>query len=179
MTTSTTKSPSSEDWWETCTPEETLAIWRSGVARWHANRWPSLRGSGDTTDAHQGRCVRLLLCLHPNPSVPLLAATACHDVQECVTGDVPGPAKQGQFGKELAFFEAKVAVEMGLPAVFGREGRWLKLVDMLDAHLWASLIEPRIRDDPEWIAFGQQIINAAEDLGCDEVVAAMLERPPG
>ena len=29
--------------------------WGHGVMRWHANKWPALRNSGDCTDAHSNR----------------------------------------------------------------------------------------------------------------------------
>lgn len=177
MTTPTTKTPSDDEWPAIYSPEETLAIWRSGVARWHANPWPALRGSGDTTDAHQGRCVRLLVCLHPNPSAALLAAAACHDVQECVTGDVPGAAKErpSAFGDAVWFREMEAAVEMGLPLAGGKEEWWITLVDKLDAWLWAQLVEPRaVRNDPSWRDHAAEILELAKDLGCEDTVGAMI-----
>ena len=158
------------------TVDDTIAIWRSSVNRWHANPWPALRNSGDTTDAHQGRCVRLLVCLHPSPSAELIAAAACHDVQECVTGDVPGPAKTGRFGSALASLEAEISAAFGLPVAIGDDAEWIELVDMLDAILWMRAHDGRAeRYGEDWISMEVQVRHLADRLGCGIMVGQLLD----
>jgi hypothetical protein len=61
-------------------------LWHAAsVRRWHQN--PALAHTHQTIADHQGRCVLLLLALHPAPSLALLRAVATHDIGERVAGD--------------------------------------------------------------------------------------------
>ena len=112
-----------------------------GVQRYHAN--PGMARLGQTNADHQGRCVHLLLALHPDPSVALIRAVALHDLGERWAGDLPAPFKKAQ--PEIAAAHAEAEQEfadrvMGwrvLDDLSREDLRWLKLVDGLEA--WAFM----------------------------------------
>jgi 5'-deoxynucleotidase len=112
-----------------------------GVQRYHAN--PVLARLGQTTADHQGRCVQLLLALHPDPSVALIRALAHHDLGERWAGDLPAPFKQAQPEIAAAHADAEqefAARAMGWDAFNGlsrEDMRWLGLIDKLEA--WAFM----------------------------------------
>jgi 5'-deoxynucleotidase len=112
-----------------------------GVQRYHAN--PGMARLGQTNADHQGRCVQLLLALHPDPSVALIRAVALHDLGERWAGDLPAPFKQAQ--PEIAAAHAEAEQEFA-EAAWGKEMpddldsadlRWLALIDKLEA--WAFM----------------------------------------
>jgi len=112
-----------------------------GVQRYHTN--PAIARLGQTTADHQGRCVQLLLALHPDPSVALIWALAHHDLGERWAGDLPAPFKQAQPEIAAAHADAEqefAARAMGWDALddLSREDvRWLALIDKLEA--WAFM----------------------------------------
>ena len=68
------------------------ALYNAGaVRRWHTN--PHMAHVVDTIDGHSGRVAKLILLLHPAPSMALIRAALTHDDGEHATGDVPYPAK--------------------------------------------------------------------------------------
>jgi hypothetical protein len=112
-----------------------------GVQRYHAN--PGMARLGQTNADHQGRCVQLLLALHPAPSVALIRAVAHHDVGERWAGDLPAPFKKAQ--PEIAAAHAEAEMEFAARAMGWRvlddlsreDVRWLALIDKLEA--WAFM----------------------------------------
>jgi 5'-deoxynucleotidase len=112
-----------------------------GVQRYHTN--PRMARLGQTNADHQGRCVHLLLALHPDPSVALIRAVALHDLGERWAGDLPAPFKKAQ--PEIAAAHAEAELEFAFRAMGWRvlddlsrdDLRWLKLVDGLEA--WAFM----------------------------------------
>jgi hypothetical protein len=127
-------------------------IWNSDCLRWHASRCHALRHSGDTTDAHAARCCRLLLALKPDASANLIAATLHHDVAERVTGDTPWNAKQdATLRYVLVRLEAAENQRLGLTTPRHAEDvDWIKLVDRLDAYLWAQMVAPAELAKQDW-----------------------------
>ena len=113
-----------------------------GVQRYHAN--PGMARLGQTNADHQGRCVQLLLALHPAPSVALIWAVAHHDVGERWAGDLPAPFKKAQ--PEIAAAHAEAEMECAAQAMGWRvlddlsqeDRRWLALIDGLEA--WAFML---------------------------------------
>lgn len=109
-----------------------------GVQRYHAN--PGMARLGQTNADHQGRCVQLLLALHPAPSVALIWAVAHHDVGERWAGDLPAPFKRAQ--PEIAAAHAEAEMEFAAQAMGWRvlddlspeDRRWLALIDGLEAY---------------------------------------------
>ena len=68
------------------------ALYNAGaVRRWHTN--PHMAHVVDTIDGHSGRVAKMILLLHPAPSMALIRAALTHDDGEYAVGDIPGPAK--------------------------------------------------------------------------------------
>jgi hypothetical protein len=151
-------------------------IWNSDVARWHASRCHALRHSGDTTDAHAARCCRLLLALKPDASANLIAATLHHDVAERVTGDVPFGAKQDATLRDtLVRLEVNENMRLQLrEAVTLDEWHWIKLVDRLDAYLWAQMVAPAELAKQDWRNAWADILGRAEWLNVRQQVADLI-----
>ena len=155
--------------------------WGHGVMRWHANKWPALRNSGDDTDAHSNRMAKQALWLWPDASRDLLAAIVLHDSAEGGpggTGDVPGPSKVGTFGGALAIRTAKIERERGtdrwLWHLTADDCRRLRFVDVLDAFRWAKLCEPRALAGDGWPEAREWLLAEAERLGVRDKVEAVL-----
>jgi 5'-deoxynucleotidase YfbR-like HD superfamily hydrolase len=151
-------------------------IWNSDVARWHASRCHALRHSGDTTDAHAARCCRLLLAFKPDASANLIAATLHHDVAERVTGDVPFGAKQDATLRDtLVRLEVSENMRLQLrEAVTLDEWDWIKLVDRLDAYLWAQMVAPAELTKQDWRNAWADILSRAGRLDVRQQVADLI-----
>ena len=151
-------------------------IWNSDVARWHASRCHALRHSGDTTDAHAARCCRLLLALKPDASANLIAATLHHDVAERVTGDTPWNAKQDATLRDtLVRLEVNENMRLQLrEAVTLDEWDWIKLVDRLDAYLWAQMVAPAELAKQDWRNAWADILARAGRLDVRQQVANLI-----
>lgn len=153
--------------------------WGHGVMRWHANKWPALRNSGDCTDAHSNRMAKMALHLWGDDvSRDLMAAIALHDDAESATGDVPGPGKVGTFGGALAIRTAKIERERGtcrwLWHLTADDCRRLRFVDVLDAYRWAKLCEPRALSGDGWPEAREWLLAEAERLGVSAQVEGVL-----
>lgn len=152
-------------------------IWAAVVNRWHAHPSHLLRNSGDRTDAHHGRCVQLLLLLHPNPGVELIRRVAFHDTAESGLGDVSGGAKRRNpaLRSLLRQIEGEAALRLGLPEHLDHDP-WLALVDMLDAWLWATTHAPDQTRGPDWRAMLDEIMQLATTLGVRNEVMGVIWR---
>lgn len=154
--------------------------WGHGVMRWHANKWPALRNSGDCTDTHSNRMAKLALWLWgADVSRDLLAAIALHDDAESATGDVPGPGKVGTFGAALTVRTAEIERERGtcrwLWHLDADDQRRLCFLDRLDAIRWAQLCEPRALSGDGWPEARVWLLREAERLGVSDKVEAVLK----
>jgi len=156
-------------------------IHQSDVNRWAANKNPKLRGSGDTTDKHSLRMIKLLIALAPDLLISdrLLHAIALHDVGESQIGDVSGKAKQErpQLAAWLDHAEAENRAAMGLtmPKLNETECRILHFLDRLDALMWCKIYDPEQLRDPDWQECIEWLAQQADALGVDitEVLEAM------
>lgn len=159
-------------------PANTLTIWASGATRWHANRNPRLRHSGDCTDAHSARCARLLLCLKPDASAELIAAVLHHDVAETYTGDIPQSAKRenATLRDILRWMESDYEIRLGLNTPRNEdENAWVKLVDSLDAYLWVLRHDKDEARKPEWQDALVSLRSAAWALCVGQLVEAIIQ----
>ena len=156
-------------------------IHQSDVNRWHANKSPKLRNSGDTTDKHSLRMIKLLIALAPDLLISdrLFRAIALHDVGESQLGDVSGKAKQEhpQLAAALDQAEAenRAAMRLKMPKLSETEWRILHFLDRLDAVMWVTIHDPGQLADQDWQECIEWLAQQADLLGVDitEVLEAM------
>ena len=144
------------------------AIFRAGfVRRWHSNA--DLCHTVDRIDGHSARVARLILALHPSPSVALIRAALTHDDGESVTGDMGAVCKYGnpQLLSLLARVEYIARTDLwGLdPNLVLADIQWLKFADRLDAYMWAAHHAPHIMDRDGWQNSLTWINETADVLG--------------
>ena len=132
-----------------------LKAFRAGfVRRWHTN--PDLAHTNDRIDGHSARVARIVLMLHPNPSVALIRECLIHDDGESVVGDVKAPTKDAnpKWAADLASMEMDARSRL-----WGRsekanctdlDYRWLKFADRLDAYMWAKHHAPHVLSGDGW-----------------------------
>ena len=145
-------------------------IFRAGfVRRWHSN--PDLSHTVDRIDGHSARVARIILALHPSPSVALIRAALTHDDGESVTGDMSAVMKRNNpfIAAHLARVEYIARTDLwGLDPDLGNVGYiWLKFADRLDAYMWAAHHAPHIMDRDDWPELLAWINETAELLGVD------------
>jgi hypothetical protein len=158
---------------------ELVRLYLSGnVRRWHHN--PALAHTGQTDADHQGRCVQLLLALHPAASPMLVRAAAFHDVGELVAGDLSLDFKRAnpEIATAHAEFEhaARERITGHKPSLTATEQRWLKLVDRLEAHCWALVCAPNeyARSGSGWAEAEARLEVEANQLGVGYAVRGLL-----
>ena len=144
------------------------SIFRAGfVRRWHSN--PDLCHTVDRIDGHSARVARIILALHPSPSVALIRAALTHDDGESVTGDMSAVCKHEnpQLLSRLARVEYIARTDLwGVDPDLGNvDGRWLKFADRLDAYMWAAHHAPHIMDRDDWPELLAWINQTADVLG--------------
>lgn len=152
-------------------------VWRTGrVRRWHAH--PDLSDLADFDDAHQGRCVLLLLTLWPGASRELIAATATHDTGESVVGDIPYPHKDRPYAAEIARMEDEARALLGFGWELGPlDQHRLRLVDRLDAYMFVRHWRPECLASKEWVSEADTIYFLARQLDVLEAVVPIIRRP--
>jgi len=151
-------------------------VFRAGfVRRWHTN--PDLAHTCDRIDGHSARVARIILALHPDPSLVLVTAALIHDDGESVTGDVPMTAKRGRLKTELNAAEG--AALRGLwgdgPMLCGDDHAWLQFADRLDAYMWAAHHAPHVLDRDGWPEARVWLEDAADRLGVGPAVLEVLK----
>jgi len=151
-------------------------IFRAGfVRRWHTN--PDLAHTCDRIDGHSARVARIIIALHPDPSLALVKAALIHDDGESVTGDVPMTAKRGRLKTELDATEGAAARDLwgdALPMLSGDDHAWLRFADRLDAYMWAEHHAHHVLDRDGWPEARVWLENAADRLGVGHAVREVL-----
>ena len=141
------------------------AIWTAGrVMRWHTH--PHLAGSGDRLDGHHARVARIILALHPSPSVDLLRAALTHDDGESVTGDRPYTAArlpEADAAEKSA--RQKIWDTADEDVLSNHERDWLRMADLLDAYMWAHLHAPQLLLQQEWVDHRDKVMHLANSIG--------------
>lgn len=145
-------------------------IFRAGrTYRWHANA--DLCDSVDPVDGHAARVARIILALHPAPSIDLITAALTHDDGEQGVGDMTGPAKRDNLvlAEALARAErrARRALWHGDPAALetSLDQLWLDFADGLDAYMWAAWHRPAVLERGDWRAMRRWLEETALSLG--------------
>lgn len=157
--------------------------WGHGVMRWHANKWPALRNSGDCTDAHSNRMAKMALHLWgDDASKELLAAIAIHDDSEGGpggSGDVPGPIGGSTLGHAVKVHQILQEEGRGttrfLRSLSNTDAVRLRFLDRLDAYRWTALVEPRALADDGWPEAREWLLREAERLGVSDKVEGVLK----
>ena len=147
--------------------------WLSGlVRRWHCN--PDFAHTAQTNAQHQWGCAVLALHLWPDNHALMIAALT-HDVGEVWIGDVSGPAKLANptLKDALDSAEAKNFESLGLAVP--PKTQELKLVDMLEAYLWADRHAPHVMDRDGWPEMIEDIAVLAFRLCVYEKVRGLLK----
>lgn len=140
------------------------------VRRWHMN--PAMAWTGQSDADHQGRCVLLLVALHPCPSANLIRAVATHDGGELDAGDLSYDFKRqnADLADAHAAFEdrARQAIFGPDPDLSIDERRWVKLIDRLEGAAWVLHTNPAEYDRPRsgWLKAEPAMLMLADDLGC-------------
>lgn len=149
------------------------AIWAAGrVLRWHTH--PHLAGSGDRLDGHHARVARIILALHPVPSLELITAALTHDDGEAVTGDRPWFYKcRGCGDRERDARERMWGAPD--PKMLAIDAMWLKMADCLDAYLWAQHHAPHLTRNIEWVQHREAALSMAHDLDVWDKVQEALD----
>mgnify|MGYP000947766959 CR=1 FL=1 len=148
------------------------------VQRWHMN--PAMARTGQSDADHQGRCVHLLLVLHPCPSAALIRAVATHDGGELDAGDLSYDFKRQNPGIAAghAAFEdvARQAIFGPDPELTLDEARWVKLIDRLERACWCLTACPQeyARPASGWLKAESFLLLTADDLGCGIAVRGLL-----
>lgn len=148
-------------------------VWISGfVRRWHSN--PDLAHTAQTNAQHQWGCAVLALHLWPDDHNLMIAALT-HDVGEVWIGDVSGPAKRARPALKEALDSAEAEnfewLELPTPA----KTQELKLIDMLEAYLWAERHAPHVMGRDGWPEMVEDIVALALDLRVYEKVKGLLK----
>lgn len=140
---------------------------RAGFTRrWHSN--PDLCGTVDPIDGHQGRVARIILMLHPNPTVSLLKAALTHDDGEGVVGDTSGMTKADhpqEYGiLQVLECKAREAIWGPQPDMLNANRLWLRFADKLDAYMWAAHHKPHVMAGDGWPEAGAWLLDTCHIL---------------
>ena len=148
-------------------------VWLSGfVRRWHCN--PDLAHTAQTNAQHQWGCAVLALHLWPDDHALMIAALT-HDVGEVWIGDVSGPAKRANPALKETLDSAEAENFERLKLHVPKKTQALKLVDMLEAYLWAERHAPHLMDRDGWPEMVEGIADLAMHLCVYEKVEELLK----
>ena len=148
-------------------------VWLSGfVRRWHCN--PDLAHTAQTNAQHQWGCAVLALHLWPDDQALMIAALT-HDVGEVNVGDVPGPIKRERSALKKALDDAESENCNRLDLATPEKTQELKLVDMLEAYLWAERHAPHVMGRDGWPEMIEEIVSLARHLRVYEKVKGLLK----
>lgn len=152
------------------------------VRRWHCN--PELSHTSDRVDGHSGRVARIILMLHPNPSVRLIKAALIHDDGEIIIGDVKAPSKDANPDIAMWLYEveanARESIWGGDDALTDSDHDWLSFADRLDAYMWAKFHAPHVMGGDGWPEARIKLLSQAYVLNIvDDVFTSLSEVKSG
>lgn len=157
-----------------------LRAFRAGfVQRWHTN--PELSRTNDRVDGHSARVARIILMLHPNPTLRLIQAALVHDDGEIEVGDIKAPCKDRYrvISDALEEIEYQHAKSIWGDRIFRSDlsqldTLWLKFADRLDAYMWAAHHAPRVLHGDGWPEARDWLLGQAYILQVSGVVADLI-----
>lgn len=130
-----------------------------GVRRYHQVH----THAADTVGKHSAGVAMFLILMNDTlPMAELLAAALCHDLPECVVGDIPSPAKRAmsmQAQADLAELENRLLRDNWIDyamCLTAAEHEQLKLADCFDGLMFC--IEERRRGNKEIIGIGDKYL---------------------
>ena len=148
-------------------------IWRSGfVRRWHSN--PDMAHTSQTNAQHQWGCAVLAHRLFPG-DYELLVSALLHDVGEVGVGDVSGPAKWKFPDLKAASEDAEADMFASLGLDVPVKTQRLRLVDMIEAYLWARHHMPSIMGRYGWPEMLDGIYGLSGRLGVSYEVHDLMD----
>lgn len=138
------------------------------VQRYHTH--PRFARFGQNDGHHSYGVAALMIVLHPHPSAELLRVCITHDQGERFAGDLAAPCKRDNpdLAKEHAALERLMLMkyfDRANPDLRDIDYNWLKMVDMLECYMFASLTIPEALDTHAWSQLGEAIEARAE--ACD------------
>ncbi len=143
------------------------------VRRWQQS--PAMAGFGQTNADHIGRCMQILLWLHPQAGPALVRAVAFHNV-----GELRADCKRDGCAVPATLADRQTAVREAIcgpdPWLTDREARWLKLIDGIEAAAYVLLTNPREANRPaaRWHEARARLLAEALDLGCAPAVCGLF-----
>ena len=155
------------------------AVYRAGfVVRYHNN--PELVWFMQNDGAHTWGVVSLLLMLHPNPTLALIAAAQFHDVGEYDACDMSGPFKRRhpEFAAEHARIEGeyrKLRTDGRFEAQTSEDAEWIDFADKLEALLFTMTVKPEVAEGDGWPEQMRRLIGWAAKLGVEAEVLRLLD----
>ena len=150
---------------------KTPTLWRAGfVNRWHTNDSHALRNSQDINHAHQGRVALLMWELFPDCTRDDLLSCLVHDLPEKATGDMSGEAKRSNPAWAEMLHDAEMQWLIDADAFVPGNPARRRLCDVLDAYLFARMIDPSLMSRHDWIDQHGRILKMADALGVADKV---------
>lgn len=150
------------------------AIFRAGfVRRWHTN--PDLAHTVDRIDGHSARVARIILALHPDPSLHLIRAALVHDDGESVVGDVPATFKNASAMRDAEYLASVDLWGHWMQPLGDTDRAWLKFADRLDAYMWARHHAPHVMTGDGWPEALEWLWCEAVRLECADKVRNVLD----
>ena len=148
--------------------ENTINCYEAGsVTRYHTH--PRFNRFTQSDGAHSWSVAALIIQIHPNPSKELIIAGIMHDTGERFAGDLPAPVKRAN--PKLAALHAELetklraaTVHMGDYTITKEEAMWLKLSDMLECIMFASITIPEALTTKPWMSLMDTIEAFAETV---------------
>ena len=137
------------------------------VIRYHTH--PRLGRFTQNDAAHSWGVAALITQLHPDPSTKLLLAAILHDTGERFAGDLPAPVKAAnpKMAADHAALEARIRADKiygGAYELDDEDQAWLKMCDMLECCMFASLSVPEILKSTPWVSLIEATANLATKL---------------
>ena len=133
------------------------------VKRWHTN--PHMSDTDDPVGYHSGRMAILAMKLWPC-AWELVGACLTHDLGEYASGDIPYDGDKTTANAVADKWSIDNGLDWHLDASTTTNRR-VKLLDKLDAYLWARHHKPIILQEKAWQDQYDWLVSESKQLGVD------------